>query len=173
MQDGGITALHLAAKNGHFKICRLIIANVNDKNPGDVNGVTPLHRAVEFGHVDVCKLIIDNVMDKNPSNIAGFTPLFYNFLALFQREPKLIHSLRICKLIISRNPWANDLIAKLVFIFAIGIYFSIILIMILFISLIADQPDCFGILINVSTLHILLFFFFVLPIRILNFLFNL
>ena len=29
----GETPLHWAAKNGHFEICRLIMSNINKKNP--------------------------------------------------------------------------------------------------------------------------------------------
>ena len=36
--NDGWTLLHYAAKKGHFKICKLIIENVDDKNPADNDG---------------------------------------------------------------------------------------------------------------------------------------
>ena len=71
----GITPLSVAAQNGHFEVCQLIIQNVEDKNPANKIGDTPLHYAAENGHLDICKLIMDNVEDKNPVNDYGQTPL--------------------------------------------------------------------------------------------------
>merc|ERR1719295_2243921 len=60
------TPLHDAAKNGQLEICRLIIENIEEKNPHDACGNTPLLCAVMEGHLEVCRLIIDHVEDKNP-----------------------------------------------------------------------------------------------------------
>ena len=38
----GITPLHWAAKHGHLDICKLIMENAIDKNPGDIHGNTQL-----------------------------------------------------------------------------------------------------------------------------------
>ena len=54
--QNGRTPLHYAALNGHLKICRLIRANVKDKNPEDFKGVTP--HALARKHVD--KLFEEN-----------------------------------------------------------------------------------------------------------------
>ena len=35
--EDGNTSLHFAAKYNHFKICKLIIENVTDMNPGNYN----------------------------------------------------------------------------------------------------------------------------------------
>ena len=84
----GITPLHLAAKNGHLSVCKLIIKNVVDKNPAGgkmvtkswmhpvwIDQWTPLHLAAYTGHFSVCKLIINNVVEKNPGDQTGWTPL--------------------------------------------------------------------------------------------------
>ena len=84
----GITPLHLAAKNGHLSVCKLIIENVFDKNPSGgkmvtkswmhpvwIDQWTPLHLAAYAGHFSVCELIINNVMEKNPGDQTGWTPL--------------------------------------------------------------------------------------------------
>ena len=59
---------------GHLEICKLIIENVEDKNPGDKLGWTPLHLAAKNGHLEICKLIIANVDDKKPLTRQGKTP---------------------------------------------------------------------------------------------------
>ena len=71
----GRTPLHMAAKNGHLSICKLIIENVRDKNPRDIHGRTPLHLAALSGNCDICALILANVEDKHPIDFAGVTPL--------------------------------------------------------------------------------------------------
>ena len=64
----------IAAKKGHFNICKLIIENVQNKNPANSIGHTPLHEAAYFGRFDICKLIIDNVDNKHPIDNLGKTP---------------------------------------------------------------------------------------------------
>ena len=39
----GWTPLHCAAENGHLSVCKLIVENVDDKNPKDFMGTTPIH----------------------------------------------------------------------------------------------------------------------------------
>ena len=64
--DGrGDTPLHKAAKTGVLKKCKLIIDNVENKNPADRGGrTTPLHYAAMKGHFKICKLIIERVEEK-------------------------------------------------------------------------------------------------------------
>ena len=76
----GLTSFHVAASEGDFPLCQLIIENVEDKNPSDLilNGqwsCTPLHLAALYSQNLICQLIIENVGDKNPKCIDGFTPL--------------------------------------------------------------------------------------------------
>ena len=75
----GVTPLHLAASNGHVKICQLIMEHLSDKNPANdywLGGFTPFHEAAKNGHLAVCQLMIDNLADKNPATTAArVTPL--------------------------------------------------------------------------------------------------
>ena len=80
LNEDGMTPLHYAAFNGHFRVCKLIIENTSDKNPSAIksNGITPLHWAAFSGHVKICHLIMEHLSDKNPANTFGeFTPFHF------------------------------------------------------------------------------------------------
>ena len=66
-----------AARCGYLEVCKLIIDQMDDKNPkmGEFMN-TPLHEAALNGHLHICKLIVDNIYDKSPRNIyQGRTPI--------------------------------------------------------------------------------------------------
>ena len=67
----GMTPFHYAALEGNLLECKLIIDNVEDKNPKDNTGCTPLHLAVASGHLSVCQLIVNKAEDKNPKDSFG------------------------------------------------------------------------------------------------------
>ena len=71
----GITPLHLAAHEGHMKICKMFLENIDEKNPGDVDGNTPLHIAAKMGNFELCDFITEYLDDKNPVNNHGVTPM--------------------------------------------------------------------------------------------------
>ena len=72
----GITALHFAAKEGHFDVCKYFVDNLDgDKNPPNPDGRTPLHDAAFQGNLEVFKYIADQVDNKNPAMAGGRTPL--------------------------------------------------------------------------------------------------
>ena len=45
----------------HFDVCRLLIENIQNKNPADKIGWTPLHLAALSGYRELTKLIIEAV----------------------------------------------------------------------------------------------------------------
>ena len=70
----GLTAMHIAASQGHIEIVKFLAENRSDKNPAaaDVHGLTPLHFAAMndsiigiSGHYQVVKYIINSIDDKN------------------------------------------------------------------------------------------------------------
>ena len=93
----GETPLHAAASMGHLAVCRLIIENIDDKNPKSNTGFTPLHKATENGHLSVCQLIVENVDDKNPKCALGLTPLNLAEKYKYKKIQKLIEGGRTKK----------------------------------------------------------------------------
>ena len=70
--------LHEAALSGHLEVCKLIIDQMDDKNPKSGEFLdTPLHNAALNGHLYICKLIVDNIYDISPRNYEGRTPIHY------------------------------------------------------------------------------------------------
>ena len=91
-----------SALKGYYQICKIIIKEVQDKNPRDTKGRTPLHAAAAKGFEKICKLIIDNVVDKNPADNVGNTP--------YQSASTNGHK-NVCKLILdSKKPTTNQVI---------------------------------------------------------------
>ena len=59
----GATPLHVAAKNGHFKIYKLIVENIEnvvDKNPPTKKGLTPRCIAARNGHKEIFKFLLSS-----------------------------------------------------------------------------------------------------------------
>ena len=70
------TPLHLAAINGHFSTCKLIIENVAEKNPSNKYMFTPLHAAAANGNYSIFQMIIASIQgNRNPRDVLGITPL--------------------------------------------------------------------------------------------------
>ena len=42
------------------EICKIILEDVEDKNPKDNSGNTPLHEAAKNGHDDIFQLLLDH-----------------------------------------------------------------------------------------------------------------
>jgi uncharacterized protein len=73
-QQGGLTALHFAARQGGFQTVRTLVekgANVNHASPAD--GVTPLLIATINGQFDIAKYLLEQGADPNLANNAGVT----------------------------------------------------------------------------------------------------
>ena len=68
----GMTALHLAARTGCLNICKLIIKNIDDLNPLDIEQRTPLENAIFFGHNDIIDFI-ENEIQKRKEDFEQIT----------------------------------------------------------------------------------------------------
>jgi len=80
--DNDLNPLWLAYYEDHenrLDICKLIIENLQDKNPGmgeecDLT-TTALHEFALIGHLDICEIIIKDIRkDRHPTNYMGRTP---------------------------------------------------------------------------------------------------
>ena len=74
----GSSPLHFAAYNGHLEVCKLIMDNITDKNPTNMEGETPFHFAAKKGQLAVCQFMLENLSDKNPRDRVGITPLHHS-----------------------------------------------------------------------------------------------
>jgi ankyrin repeat protein len=75
--QGGLTALHFAARQGSFAAARALVeggANVNIPSPGDK--ASPLLTALINGHFDLAAYLIDKGADPNLASDAGVAPLY-------------------------------------------------------------------------------------------------
>jgi ankyrin repeat protein len=75
--QGGLTALHFAARQGSAAAARALVeggADVNLVSPGD--GATPLLVALINGHFDLAAMLIDKGADPNLFSHAGVSPLY-------------------------------------------------------------------------------------------------
>ena len=61
----GKTPLHLAAEQGYFEICQLLIDNIDDKHPIAANDMTPKDYAKRYGHYEIVELFNDKKRRKN------------------------------------------------------------------------------------------------------------
>ncbi|KAK3675341.1 hypothetical protein LTR78_004851 [Recurvomyces mirabilis] len=74
----GCTALHLAARNGHVDVVKLIMSDERvETSIEDDDGMTTFHKACKYGHIDVVKLLIsfDSSWPERRSNVDGRTGL--------------------------------------------------------------------------------------------------
>jgi len=75
-EDGGVTALHLAAACGHTGALRALVSAGSDVDAVDADGWTPLHIASDNGHVDAIKALLAGGAVVNTANTDGWTPLY-------------------------------------------------------------------------------------------------
>ena len=61
----GNTPLHKAAMNGHLSVVKLLIDNVQDKNPENDDKDTPFKMAARYEHWSVCLHIVGYIQDLN------------------------------------------------------------------------------------------------------------
>jgi len=76
-RQGGLTALHFAARQGHIDTVRALVdggANVNLASPAD--RTSPLLIAIINGHFDLAMYLLEHEADPRLASDAGATPLY-------------------------------------------------------------------------------------------------
>jgi hypothetical protein len=75
----GETALHIAAKEGHEEVCRVLLLNIDgiDVNPKLKDGRTPLHIASERGFIEIVNMLLLCGATVSARDNLGYTPLHY------------------------------------------------------------------------------------------------
>jgi ankyrin repeat protein len=73
---GGLSALIIAAREGHVESVRALIAAGTAVNQRSGDQTSPLLAAVQNGFYDVAALLLDNNADPNLANAKGWTPLY-------------------------------------------------------------------------------------------------
>ncbi|XP_033227101.1 ankyrin repeat domain-containing protein 39-like isoform X2 [Belonocnema kinseyi] len=93
--SAGYTALHYGARNGHCKLCKLLLENGANVNALTRSGqATPLHRSATQGHVEITDLLLKSGADSNIADADGYTAL---------HRAVISNSGPVCKLLISKT----------------------------------------------------------------------
>ncbi|CAH8614825.1 unnamed protein product [Heterobilharzia americana] len=72
----GLTALHLASKEGYVRVVDELLRRGADFDAPTKKGNTALHIASLAGHFEVVKLLLDAGANLNRQSVIGFTPLY-------------------------------------------------------------------------------------------------
>ncbi|XP_068979164.1 ankyrin repeat domain-containing protein 39-like isoform X1 [Bombus flavifrons] len=90
--SAGYTALHYAARNGHYKICNILLENGAAVNAQTRCGhATALHRAAMQSHSEIVELLLRFDANPNLKDVDGYTALHRALTA---------RSTPVCKLLI-------------------------------------------------------------------------
>ena len=82
---------------------RIIINNVNEKNPKNWIENDPLQYAIERGHLEICTYIMDHLQNKNPKDNDDWTPLHF---AAYAGHFDICNAMT--KIVDDKNPICNN-----------------------------------------------------------------
>ena len=74
--NDAMTALHAAAKGGHYRAVEFLVQHGANVNALMINRFTPLHLAASAHHTEAVRYLIANGADVNSQDAQGQTPLF-------------------------------------------------------------------------------------------------
>ncbi|XP_055845102.1 ankyrin-3 isoform X2 [Episyrphus balteatus] len=73
----GMTAIHFAAMNDGYEICKLLTSTGINKDARTKVDRTPLHLAAFYGHERIVKLLVESQCALNPRDMLRMTPLHW------------------------------------------------------------------------------------------------
>ena len=74
----GNTPIHLAAREGHQNVVRILMSNMENPNfPRKSDGATPILMAAQNGHKEVVKILMTRISEENSNILSndGATPI--------------------------------------------------------------------------------------------------
>ena len=72
-----VTPLHLASRDGHLEVTRVLLEHGTDVNARDISKWTPLRHALDEGHVEVARVLVENGGDVGAQGMDDWMPLHW------------------------------------------------------------------------------------------------
>lgn len=106
VDSAGYTPLHYAARNGHSKVCNMLLSNGANPNATTRSlNTTPLHRAALKGHYQIVQMLLNYGANTNLKDADGKTAL-HRAITKYVSSKETLQDLFLsetCKLLLPRT----------------------------------------------------------------------